>query len=89
MIEWHRQGLIPAGTTLTTPTSTSPRACHASPTCSVPAECSRRGPTAPPDDEFTATLSPVFTEARAEIVGFPNPSQDNDSTNTVYLAKLG
>ncbi|HUQ59324.1 spermidine synthase [Lentzea sp.] len=42
----------------------------------------------PPDDEFAATLSAVFTEVRAEIVSFPNPLQDNDSANTVYLAKL-
>ncbi|WP_434444325.1 spermidine synthase [Lentzea sp. E54] len=43
----------------------------------------------PPDDEFTATLAAVFTEVRAEVVSFPNPLQGNDSTNTVYLAKLG
>ena len=42
----------------------------------------------PPDDEFAATLSAVFAEVRAEIVSFPNPLQDNDSANTVYLAKL-
>ncbi|MDT7789499.1 MAG: hypothetical protein QOF58_7918 [Pseudonocardiales bacterium] len=42
----------------------------------------------PPDDEFIATLSSVFTDVRAEIVSFPNPLQGKDSTNTVYLAKL-
>jgi spermidine synthase len=42
----------------------------------------------PPDDEFAATLATVFTEVRAEIISFPNPLQDNDSTNTVYLAKV-
>lgn len=43
----------------------------------------------PPDDEYTATLSTVFTDVRAEVVSFPNPLQDKDSTNTVYLAKRG
>ncbi|MDX8033412.1 spermidine synthase [Lentzea sp. BCCO 10_0856] len=41
----------------------------------------------PPDDEYTATLAAVFTDVRAEVVSFPNPLQDRDSTNTVYLAK--
>jgi spermidine synthase len=41
----------------------------------------------PPDDEFTATLESVFTDVRAEIISFPNPLQERDSTNTVYLAK--
>ncbi|MGW6930019.1 spermine/spermidine synthase domain-containing protein [Lentzea sp. NPDC054927] len=41
----------------------------------------------PPDDEYTATLSAVFTDVRAEVVSFPNPLQGRDSTNTVYLAK--
>ncbi|MEV6237494.1 spermidine synthase [Lentzea sp. NPDC051838] len=40
----------------------------------------------PPDDEFTADLANVFPTTRAEIVSFPNPLQDRDSTNTVYLA---
>lgn len=43
----------------------------------------------PPDDEFTAALSSTFTEVRAEVIRFPNPLQDRDSTATVYLAKLG
>ncbi|MFS8103834.1 spermidine synthase [Lentzea alba] len=43
----------------------------------------------PPDEEFTATLAAVFPSVRAEIVSFPNPLQDRDSTNTVYLAQLG
>lgn len=43
----------------------------------------------PPDDEYTATLATVFTDVRAEVVSFPNPLQDKDSTNTVYLAKRG
>ncbi|MEU0886195.1 spermidine synthase [Lentzea sp. NPDC005914] len=42
----------------------------------------------PPDDEFIATLSSVFTDVHAEIVSFPNSLQGKDSTNTVYLAKL-
>jgi spermidine synthase len=41
----------------------------------------------PPDDEYTAILEAVFTDVRAEVVSFPNPLQDRDSTNTVFLAK--
>lgn len=43
----------------------------------------------PPEDEYTATLSTVFSDVRAEVVSFPNPIQGRDSTNTVYLAKHG
>jgi spermidine synthase len=43
----------------------------------------------PPDTEYTDTLATVFTDVRAEVVSFPNPLQDTDSTNTVYLAKRG
>lgn len=43
----------------------------------------------PPDEEYTARLATVFTDVRAEVVSFPNPLQDKDSTNTVYLAKRG
>jgi spermidine synthase len=41
----------------------------------------------PPDDKFTAALGDVFQEARSEVVSFPNPLQERESTNTVYLAK--
>ena len=41
----------------------------------------------PPDDAFTALLADVFTGVRAEVVSFPNPLQDRDATNTVYLAR--
>ncbi|WP_129669913.1 spermidine synthase [Phytoactinopolyspora endophytica] len=40
----------------------------------------------PPDGEFIQTLSGVFTDAKAEIVSFRNPLQENAATNTVYLA---
>jgi spermidine synthase len=39
-----------------------------------------------PDEEFTALLAEVFTTARAEVVDFPNPQQDHDASNTVYVA---
>ncbi|HEX8865970.1 MAG TPA: spermidine synthase, partial [Lentzea sp.] len=42
----------------------------------------------PPDDAFLADLAGVFSAVRAEVVSFPNPLQDRDSTNTVYLAAL-
>jgi len=40
-----------------------------------------------PDDGFTARLSAVFAEARAEPVTFHNPIQELDATQTVYLAR--
>ena len=42
----------------------------------------------PPDEGFTALLTEVFTEARAEVVAFPNPLQENDAHNTLYLAMV-
>jgi hypothetical protein len=41
----------------------------------------------PPDDAFTRVLGEVFATAEAEIVRFPNPLQDREATNTVYLAR--
>ncbi|MDA0565234.1 spermidine synthase [Streptomonospora sp. S1-112] len=40
----------------------------------------------PPDEDFLTTLRAVFPEARAEVVTFPNPLQDREAANTVYLA---
>ena len=31
-------------------------------------------------------LAEVFVEVSAEVVRFPNPLQDREATNTVYLA---
>jgi spermidine synthase len=42
----------------------------------------------PPDAEFTASLSQVFAEVRAEVVRFANPLQEQKATNTVYLASV-
>ncbi|MBL4748168.1 MAG: spermidine synthase [Magnetovibrio sp.] len=39
-----------------------------------------------PDATFTARLGDVFAEARAEVVTFFNPLQNNEFTQTVYLA---
>lgn len=41
----------------------------------------------PPDDDFTAHLVGVFSDARAEAVTFANPFQDADVTQTIYLAR--
>ena len=41
---------------------------------------------APPDDEFLAALREVFSSARSHVVSFPNPLQNRDATNTVYVA---
>ena len=40
-----------------------------------------------PDEAFTARLSGVFAQARAEPVTFHNPLQDRPYTQTVYLAQ--
>ncbi len=40
----------------------------------------------PPDEGFLAVLAQVFDDVRAEVVEFPNPLQDRESANTVYLA---
>lgn len=40
-----------------------------------------------PDDAFTCRLADVFGEARAESVAFYNPLQNQDFTQTVYLAR--
>ena len=40
----------------------------------------------PPDDTYLAVLSEVFVDVAAEVVSFPNPLQDREASNTVYLA---
>lgn len=40
----------------------------------------------PPDDAYLAALSEVFLDVAAEVISFPNPLQDREATNTVYLA---
>jgi spermidine synthase len=40
----------------------------------------------PPDDAYLTVLSEVLTDVAAEVVSFPNPLQDREATNTVYLA---
>jgi spermidine synthase len=40
----------------------------------------------PPDQEFLAVLSRVFSNVRAEVVTFPNPLTRGESANTVYVA---
>ena len=41
----------------------------------------------PPDEPYQAVLAEVFAHVTAEIVSFPNPLQNHDATNTVYLAR--
>jgi spermidine synthase len=41
----------------------------------------------PPDEAYEAVLAEVFAQVTAEIVSFPNPLQDHDATNTVYIAR--
>lgn len=40
----------------------------------------------PPDPGFSRQLDEVFATSQAHVVTFPNPLQDRDATNTVYLA---
>ncbi len=40
-----------------------------------------------PSDSFLNTLRSVFPQVRAEIVTFPNPIRDNESSSTVYIAR--
>lgn len=40
----------------------------------------------PPDERYLAVLSEVFVDVSAEVVSFPNPLQDREAANTVYLA---
>lgn len=40
----------------------------------------------PPDDRYLSTLSEVFVDVAAEVISFPNPLQEREATNTVYLA---
>jgi len=40
----------------------------------------------PPDEEFCAVLASVFATAQARVVTFPNPLQNRDATNTIYVA---
>jgi hypothetical protein len=40
----------------------------------------------PPDADYLSILSTVFAEVATEVVTFPNPLQDRDASNTVYLA---
>ncbi len=43
----------------------------------------------PPDGEFTAALAAVYRDVAAEVVRFPNPLQQREASNTVYLATAG
>ncbi len=40
----------------------------------------------PPDEAYLEVLQAVFVDVAAEVVRFPNPLQDREATNTVYLA---
>jgi spermidine synthase len=41
----------------------------------------------PPDPDYVDVLRSVFPEVAAEVVAFPNPLQQREATNTVYLAR--
>ncbi|MBA3741850.1 hypothetical protein [Sporichthya sp.] len=40
----------------------------------------------PPGEEFTALLAQVFAHVEGVLVHFPNPLQDREATNSVYVA---
>ncbi len=39
----------------------------------------------PPDQAYLDILGGVFTDVAAEVVGFPNPLQGREATNTIYV----
>jgi hypothetical protein len=41
----------------------------------------------PPDEEIVGTLGEVFAAPEAHVVRFPNPLQERESANTVYVAR--
>lgn len=41
----------------------------------------------PPDDDFLGLLRATFATARAEVILFPNPLLDRESSGTVYVAR--
>ncbi len=41
----------------------------------------------PPDSDYEAVLAQAFVDVRSEVVSFPNPLQDREATNTVYIAR--
>jgi spermidine synthase len=43
----------------------------------------------PPDDAFSNLLAEVFMFAKADVVSFHNHLQGRNSTNTVYIGRLG
>jgi spermidine synthase len=134
VIEWHRQGLIPAGPTLTSDSRCrlvhgdffamseadgfdpeapgrqfdgvivdidhSPRHLLAEGSTGFygPAGTHRLArrlrpggvyalwSNDPPDADYLSVLGEVFIDVAAEVVAFPNPLQDREATNTVYLA---
>ena len=42
----------------------------------------------PPDDEFTPVMDAVFPGTIAHVVRFPNPLQNREATNTVYVGRV-
>ena len=43
----------------------------------------------PPDQAYLDILANSFTDIAAEVVTFPNPLQDREATNTVYVGTKG
>lgn len=40
----------------------------------------------PPDDDYLEVLRGAFVDVRCDVVSFPNPLQQRDATNSVYVA---
>jgi hypothetical protein len=40
-----------------------------------------------PDNDFMVLLNSIFASAEAHIVNFPNPYTQQESSNTIYLAR--
>jgi len=42
----------------------------------------------PPDESFVRTLESAFTDVRSQLITFPNPLTNGESSNSVYLARV-
>lgn len=40
----------------------------------------------PPDEQFRSALGEVFPTVQSHVIVFPNPQQNREATNTVYIA---
>ena len=69
------------------PGSTQPTGSAGSPGICSPGGVFTLWSNDPPDPEFVASLLGAFADVTSTVVSFPNPLQESDATNTVYVAR--